>query len=271
MELTDYTINEITPYVTGDNKVSVYRKGKDLTLLFGKYGCRDIYEFQNGGLPKLSPKDDRNPSRSQYVKNRLKKLNGSHELKLLLEEVINNSNDTKKCANDINHIISNDKFRVEKIEGKFFILGDRIIKKLEIKNDAKFIDIQNKILSELERAQVSISIAMAWFTNDILLSKLKEKQRQGIKVEIVIYDDGINTKHGVDLSNFDTVKIKGSRGGIMHNKFCIIDNQIVLSGSYNWSNNAEYKNDESIEISEDGKLATQFSVRFRELRNKVKI
>ena len=100
--------------------------------------------------------------------------------------------------------------------------------------------------------------------------KLKEKQEQGIKVEIVIFDDGINAKHGVDLEGFDFVKVKAERGGIMHNKFCVIDNQIVITGSYNWSDNAEYKNDENISIQVDPKQATKYSVKFRELRKQKK-
>lgn len=32
----------------------------------------------------------------------------------------------------------------------------------------------------------------------------------------------------------------------MHNKFCIIDDQIVNTGAYNWYSNAEFKNEENI-------------------------
>lgn len=52
----------------------------------------------------------------------------------------------------------------------------------------------------------------------------------------------------------------------MHDKFCVIDNQVVLHGSYNWSKNAECKNDETLQITEDTKLATKFSVQFMKLR-----
>ena len=131
-------------------------------------------------------------------------------------------------------------------------------------------EIQNDIIKELDNAQVSISLAMAWFTNKTLLEKLKEKQEQGIKVEIVIFDDGVNAKHGVNLEGFDFVKVRAERGGIMHNKFCVIDNQTVITGSYNWSDNAEYKNDENISIQADPKQATKYSVKFRELKNQTK-
>lgn len=37
----------------------------------------------------------------------------------------------------------------------------------------------------------------------------------------------------------------------MHNKYCVIDNQIVIIGSYNWSENAENKNDENAAVMYD--------------------
>jgi len=51
----------------------------------------------------------------------------------------------------------------------------------------------------------------------------------------------------------------------MHDKFCVIDNQIVITGSYNWSNNAEFKNDENVTIENDPDQATRYSEEFRRL------
>lgn len=139
-----------------------------------------------------------------------------------------------------------------------------------MKNDAHFIDIQNNILAELDKAQVSISVAMAWFTNKVLFEKLLEKQKEGVNVQLVIYDDGVNAKHGVDVTQLDAVKIRAERGGIMHDKFCIIDNHTVITGSYNWSDNAEFKNEENITIETDNEQANRFSVKFRDLRKQIK-
>ena len=41
-------------------------------------------------------------------------------------------------------------------------------------------------------------------------------------------------------------RLRGQHGGIMHDKLCIIDNQVVLTGSYNWSDNAENRNVENV-------------------------
>lgn len=135
-----------------------------------------------------------------------------------------------------------------------------------VRNEAHFKGIQDKIINALNGARVSIVVAMSWFTNDTLLEKLVQKQNEGVDVKVAIYDDGINKTHGVDLSRLKTVyKVKAERGGIMHNKFCVIDNQLVITGSYNWTNNAETRNDENVTVQYDPKSATEFSVEFNEL------
>ena len=266
MKLTEYAILELTPFVTGDNEISIKRSGSQLVHLFNKYGCKDVYDSPNGGLPKLSEKQTLNTSRKDYTKSRLSLLNGKNELRSLLESIINESVNREQCANEINKIISSENFQVKLNKGFYIITGGKIVCKKEINNNAKFSHIENDILEELNKAKVSIVLAMAWFTNDVLLEKLREKKDSGVRVEIVIYDDGVNTKHGVDLTGFDYIKIKAQRGGIMHNKFCVIDNQVVIHGSYNWTNNAESRNDETVTIIEDPDLATEFSVKFRELK-----
>lgn len=269
MELTAVAINDLSPFVTGDNGLSIYRKGADLVKLFNTYGFRDIYDFDNGGLPPKN-KGGRNMSRTEYVKDRLGKMSGKSELQSLLESIINLSENKTDCANEIKEILSYERYSVEVINENSVIVGSKIIQKQEIKNNAHFINIQNQILTELDKAQVSISVAMAWFTNDTLFQKLMAKQHQGIRVEMVIYNDGVNAKHGIDFSQFDSVKIRSQRGGIMHDKFCIIDNQVVITGSYNWSDNAEFRNEENIAVLENAKLATEYSVKFRELKQQGK-
>ena len=44
----------------------------------------------------------------------------------------------------------------------------------------------------------------------------------------------------------------------MHNKFCIIDESLVLNGSYNWTLNASLKNFENVVFTDDRDLISQF-------------
>lgn len=55
MELSDFAIIKLVPFVTGDNNLSRQRKGAELVELFCSCGYRDIYDFNNGGLPICHP------------------------------------------------------------------------------------------------------------------------------------------------------------------------------------------------------------------------
>lgn len=120
--------------------------------------------------------------------------------------------------------------------------------------------IQNVIQKELFKAQKSIKIAVAWFTNDLLFQPLLLKLQAGVSVELILNKDDINysTENEIDFNAF--VEAGGAlhwnrTKTLMHEKFCIIDDSVVIYGSYNWTNKAEY-NDESIAVSkEDGSQA----------------
>ena len=135
------------------------------------------------------------------------------------------------------------------------------------KNEAYFNDIATQIIKDLDEAKVSILVAIAWFTNQRIADKLVEKFKQGLDVKVVFYDDHTNSKFGANIGGIPFKAIRGTRGGIMHNKFCVIDNQKVITGSYNWSDNAENKNDENAALVYDNDCSSSYSVEFRRLFN----
>lgn len=133
--------------------------------------------------------------------------------------------------------------------------------------EARFNNIEAQILEALSKARVSIHVAMAWFTNQRIADKLVEKFKEGLDVKVVSFKDHTNAKFGVDIDTIPHREIRGTRGGTMHDKFCVVDNQYVITGSYNWSDNAENKNDENSNVIYDDKNASDYSVEFRRLFN----
>lgn len=74
-----------------------------------------------------------------------------------------------------------------------------------------------------------------------------EKYKGGVDVKVLSFDDYTTSKFGVDLGEIPHKKVKAPSGGVMHDRFCVIDNQKVLAGSYNWSEKAE-KNVENVPV-----------------------
>lgn len=134
------------------------------------------------------------------------------------------------------------------------------------KNEAYFEGIAQRILEAIDKAEAQIDVCVAWFTNPQLRDKLLEKSKHGVEVRVIIYKDGVNHTKGVDLSSLNHKEYRGERGGVLHDKFCVIDNVHTICGSYNWTLNAEHKNDEDAAFHfEDYKFASSYTKRFNQM------
>lgn len=260
MKLSKYVIKEIVDHI------KELKTGPQWVQLFCRYGFNDIYDEL--GLPDIGKPNGQRPSKKEYLYKRLLEKNDSIQLDRIIKEVITTNVDKIDIC-QINNLLQRDNYLIEIIDKKIIIIGD--IKDND--NDEKaikahFDDIQNQILYVLDHAKAIIWVAMAWFTNEILAAKLVDKFNQGLDVRVVLFDDYINRQHSVELNGISVKKIKGRHGGKMHNKYCIVDNQIVITGSYNWSNNAEFKNDENIQITHDNNVSSAYSVDFLSLYNR---
>lgn len=157
---------------------------------------------------------------------------------------------------------------VENNEGTIIIESDMPNNQgiMQVHNEAYFANIENRIMSAMDSACATIDVCVAWFTNPALRDKLLEKNNEGIEVRVIIYKDGVNLSKGVDLTGLKHKEYRGERGGILHDKFCVIDNVHTICGSYNWTLNAENKNDEDATFHyEDYKLASVYTKRFNEM------
>ena len=125
-----------------------------------------------------------------------------------------------------------------------------------------FENIAERIEEEINKSQKDIYLAVAWFTNKNLFNSLVKKSKEGVKVILVISDNEINRNSSINYNDIQKGESKlfwiGGDKSFMHNKFCIIDDYVVITGSYNWSYKAETNFENVVITSGDGELATQF-------------
>ncbi|WP_262152670.1 phospholipase D-like domain-containing protein [Chryseobacterium foetidum] len=132
-------------------------------------------------------------------------------------------------------------------------------------------EILLRIKTELLNAQSEILVAMAWFTNPELFHILEKKAAENVKISLIISDQPDNEKLDFEALRMMGVKfnrIKNIGYGMMHLKFCIIDRQLAISGSYNWSNNAK-NNHEQVLVTTFPKTVDELVTTFFKIENRI--
>lgn len=141
---------------------------------------------------------------------------------------------------------------------------------------AHFKNIRGHILDQIIKAKDEVLIAMAWFTNEELFDSLLSCLERGVKVELILLDNAINWyPYAPDFSRFISkgghFHVAPAENGLMHNKFCIVDNEIVITGSYNWTYYAESRNMENIIIVKNQEITHSYTSEFNRLKSVLKL
>lgn len=154
------------------------------------------------------------------------------------------------------------------------LLNGREANQLTAKVEAHFRHIKASILTELDSALTVIQVAVAWFTHDELFGLLCAKLAQGVRVELIINNDYINNwEFGLPFQEFidqGGLLYLSESPSMMHHKFCLIDEAVLLTGSYNWTYYAELRNEENLLlIKEDADCINSFKAEFVRLRDQL--
>jgi phosphatidylserine/phosphatidylglycerophosphate/cardiolipin synthase-like enzyme len=137
----------------------------------------------------------------------------------------------------------------------------------------------------LTTSQQQVDFALFVFSEPALGNILQTQSQRGVKVRGTIdrqfaYRDyssaltlmGVKTTQacaagGVNSPSLDTVGVPTlPTGDLLHHKFAIIDRRTVITGSHNWSNAANYHNDETLLVIHDNPtVAAHFDREFERL------
>ena len=129
-------------------------------------------------------------------------------------------------------------------------------------------EILKQLQNSLTLAKQSVKIAVSWFTNFSLFKQIGQMAEDGIKVQLIINNDLIN--NGGYCLNFNELIDKGvlisliEYPHLLHHKFVVIDDKLLITGSYNWTRFSG-KNYENMVVISDENVIEQFSNEFDEL------
>ncbi|MDT8324242.1 MAG: phospholipase D-like domain-containing protein, partial [Bacteroidota bacterium] len=120
------------------------------------------------------------------------------------------------------------------------------------------------ILREIERAQHSLYFATLTFTRDDLARALADRHDAGLSVRGVMDNSSDQGSEFAYLQSAGVdVLLKKGFSGLLHHKYLIVDADAgdapgVVTGSHNWSNSAEFSNNENTIVVRDRRIAQQY-------------
>lgn len=125
-----------------------------------------------------------------------------------------------------------------------------------------------RLVEVLKGTEQSIYFLAYSFTADELAEVMLAKFQQGVAVAGVFDRDQVKSNRGGEYSRLQQAGIPvrlDSNPDLMHHKIIIVDQKIVITGSYNFSYNADTRNDENLLIIFSPALAQQFWQEFERL------
>ena len=169
----------------------------------------------------------------------------------------------------------NGKFGDEKADNtpKEFLINGKRVELFFSPSD----QINTAIRNTIRTADENIYFGILAFTRNDIAYAFSDEIDEGTEVKgIMDSNDGdyASTHDILDDEMGNNLLVNPT--GIFHHKYIIVDegtnsDPIVLTGSHNWTNSAQYRNDENTVIVHDGTIANiyyqEFSKRFEEISN----
>jgi len=132
-------------------------------------------------------------------------------------------------------------------------------------------DCLNALLAQINNARSRLDICVFTITDDRISRAIMNAHKRKVSVHIIT-DDQKSMDLGSDIESL-------SRGGIpvrmddseahMHNKFLIVDQKKLVTGSFNWTRSATSFNQENILITDDKDAVKAYQKEFKKLWDKM--
>jgi phosphatidylserine/phosphatidylglycerophosphate/cardiolipin synthase-like enzyme len=119
---------------------------------------------------------------------------------------------------------------------------------------------EQQIINVIGNAKKQILVQAYSFTSTAIAQSLGDAKKRGVDVEVLLDKSQLRSKNSV-LSYLNKQNITTKidyRPTIAHSKVMIIDNEIVITGSYNFTASAEKRNAENLLIIDDKELAKKY-------------
>lgn len=134
-------------------------------------------------------------------------------------------------------------------------------------------EIQPTLVNIISMANESLYFMAFSFTADEIGDAVRERAREGVTVAGVMDDEQVESNIGTEFDAFRQAGLdvyRDGNAGQMHHKTIVIDESIVITGSYNFTNSAETRNDETLLVIYNEDIAKLFIAEFQRVYEQAK-
>ncbi len=113
------------------------------------------------------------------------------------------------------------------------------------------------IVKGLSKAETSVLVQAYLFTSAEIGKALLDVHKRGVKVKVILDKSQRNSKYAPAdfFANAGIPTLIDAAHSIAHNKVMVIDGEIVITGSFNFTKSAEENNAENLLVIHDRELA----------------
>jgi phosphatidylserine/phosphatidylglycerophosphate/cardiolipin synthase-like enzyme len=117
------------------------------------------------------------------------------------------------------------------------------------------------IVQALNAATHTVLVQAYSFTSAPIAKALLDAHKRGVQVHVILDKSQRSEKYSSAdfLANQGVPVLIDARHAISHNKVIVIDSEVVLTGSFNFTKAAQEKNAENLLIINDPTLAAQYT------------
>jgi len=142
----------------------------------------------------------------------------------------------------------------------------------------------SELFAAISECKKSLDMCLFLITLTDMASLAIRLMQDGVRVRVIVDHSNIGLTgcqvckfyYGKFICKMEILKVSRLReagvrvvsrklNGLMHHKFAVVDGRVIITGSFNWTSQAIYNNNENVIISSNKKLVEPFVVEFERL------
>ena len=124
------------------------------------------------------------------------------------------------------------------------------------------------LANAIDQVQNTLDIVAFELNNEVIVQAILDAHERGVTVRMVTDDEhGLEDRDGIvqSLADAGIPVVDDSRSALMHNKFMIMDEQAVWTGTWNYTVNGTYRNNNNAIVMQNPQAVVAYQDEFDEM------